>query len=115
MGSAQNNLGNALAMLGERESGITHLMEAVTAYRAALEELTPDRAPFQWAGTEHMLGLALATLGWREGGTAHLTEAIAALEASLSVTEYARPEAGVQWVHLAIDEARAEIARRTAK
>ena len=35
----QNNLGNALATLGERESGTARLEEAVAAYRAALEEM----------------------------------------------------------------------------
>ena len=34
----QNNLGNALQTLGERESGTARLEEAVAAYRAALEE-----------------------------------------------------------------------------
>ncbi len=34
----QNNLGNALATLGERESGTARLEEAVAAYRAALAE-----------------------------------------------------------------------------
>ena len=34
----QNNLGNALAALGARESGTARLEEAVAAYRAALEE-----------------------------------------------------------------------------
>ena len=39
----QMNLGNALAMLGERESGTARLEEAVAAYRAALEERTRER------------------------------------------------------------------------
>ena len=34
----QNNLGNALSTLGERESGTARLEEAVAAYRAALKE-----------------------------------------------------------------------------
>ena len=34
----QMNLGSALSMLGERESGTGRLEEAVTAYHAALEE-----------------------------------------------------------------------------
>jgi hypothetical protein len=34
----QMNLGNALARLGERESGTGKLMEAVAAYRAALTQ-----------------------------------------------------------------------------
>jgi len=34
----QNNLGNTLRRLGERESGTTKLEEAVAAYREALKE-----------------------------------------------------------------------------
>ena len=55
----QNNLGNALRTLGERESGTARLEEAVTAYRAALAERTRDRAPLQWAMTQNNLGSAL--------------------------------------------------------
>jgi tetratricopeptide (TPR) repeat protein len=39
----QNNLGNALQALGERESGTARLEEAINAYRAALEEYTRER------------------------------------------------------------------------
>jgi hypothetical protein len=41
----QMNLGVALWRLGERESGTARLEEAVTAYRAALEEWTRERVP----------------------------------------------------------------------
>jgi tetratricopeptide (TPR) repeat protein len=41
----QNNLGNALTSLGERESGTARLEEAVTAYREALKELTREQVP----------------------------------------------------------------------
>ena len=41
------------------------LIEAVTAYRAALEEWTRERVPLQWAGTQNNLGSALQTLGKR--------------------------------------------------
>ena len=41
----QNNLGLALARLGERESGTARLEEAVAAFRAALEEMTPQIDP----------------------------------------------------------------------
>jgi len=40
------NLGTALQTLGERESGTARLEEAVTAYRAALQEFTRERAPY---------------------------------------------------------------------
>ena len=59
----QNNLGNALWTLGERESGTARLEEAVAAYRAALEEWTRERVPLDWATTQNNLGNALQTLG----------------------------------------------------
>ena len=71
--TTQNNLGNALRTLGERESGTARLEEAVAAYRAALEECTRERVPLDWATTQNNLGNALATSasaraarrGWR--------------------------------------------------
>jgi hypothetical protein len=41
----QNNLGLALARLGERESETVRLEEAVTAYRDALLENKRERVP----------------------------------------------------------------------
>ena len=38
----QNNFGNALRALGERESGTARLEQAVTVYRAALEVFADD-------------------------------------------------------------------------
>ena len=55
----QNNLGNALWTLGERESGTARLEEAVAAYRAALKEWTRERVPLDWATTQNNLGNAL--------------------------------------------------------
>jgi hypothetical protein len=57
----QNNLGNALRLLGERESGTAHLEQAVAAYHAALEERTCERVPLAWATTQNNLTLAHAT------------------------------------------------------
>ncbi|MFL5385750.1 MAG: tetratricopeptide repeat protein [Longimicrobiaceae bacterium] len=80
---AQNSLGNALSILGERENGITRLEEAVAAYRAALEEFSRERTPRDWAMTQNNLGNALSRLGERESGTAQLEEAVAAYRAAL--------------------------------
>ena len=62
----QNNLGTALAHLGERESGTARLEEAVAAYREALKERTRERVPLDWAMTQNNLGTALTT-PWRAG------------------------------------------------
>jgi len=55
----QNNLGNALSTLGERESGTGRLEQAVDAYRNALAERTRERAPLDWAMIQNNLGDAL--------------------------------------------------------
>jgi tetratricopeptide (TPR) repeat protein len=93
--AAQNNLGNALSTLGERESGTAHLDEAVTAYREALKEYTRERVPLQWAAAQNNLGNALTTLGERESGTGRLDEAVTAYREALK--EYTRERVPLQW------------------
>ncbi len=73
----QNNLGNALARLGERETSTTQLEEAVGAYRAALSEWTRERVPLNWAMTQTNLGTALLRLGERKKSAALLCDALA--------------------------------------
>jgi hypothetical protein len=59
------NLGVALKVLGERESGTARLEEAVAAYRNALQELTRERVPLQWAVCTGNQGEALMLLAER--------------------------------------------------
>ena len=110
----QNNLGDALEALGEQETGTRYLEEAISAYRAALEEYTRERVPLDWAETQISLGNALKVLGERETGTAQLEEAVAAFDACLTVTETAWPKERVEEVRSHRDETRAEITRRQA-
>jgi tetratricopeptide (TPR) repeat protein len=76
-------LGTPLESLGEREGGTARFEEAVKAYRAALEVMTRERVPLDWAKTQNNLAFALWRLGERESGTARLNEAIAAYRAAL--------------------------------
>ena len=62
------SLGNALSVLGERESGTARLEEAVTVYRETLKEYTRERVPLDWAMTQNNLGNTLISLGEREKG-----------------------------------------------
>ena len=55
LGDDADDLGAALWRLGARESGTGRLEEAVAAYRAALEEMTRERVPLQWAATQDNL------------------------------------------------------------
>jgi tetratricopeptide (TPR) repeat protein len=94
-GDWHNRLGIALQTLGGRESGTARLEEAVSAYRAALEEGTRDRVPLGWASTQNNLGIALQTLGGRESGTARLEEAVSAYRAALE--ERTRDRVPLDW------------------
>jgi tetratricopeptide (TPR) repeat protein len=51
----QNNLGNALHILGDRESGTARLKASVAALRDALKERTRQRVPLEWAQTQNNL------------------------------------------------------------
>ena len=91
----QTNLGNALAMLGERESGTTKLEGALAAFRGALKEQTRERVPLDWAKTQASLGNALYTLGVRENSTAKFEEAVAAYREALK--ERTRERVPLDW------------------
>ncbi len=91
----QNELGNALQTLGEREGSQARLAEAVAAFRAALEVNTRVAMPAQWATTQNHLGLVLLTLGEREGNPARLAEAVAACRLALDV--HTRDETPAEW------------------
>ena len=92
---AQNNLGNALLILGERESETARLEQAVVAFRAALQEWTRDQRPLDWAMAEMNLGHALWVLGERESGTARLEEAVTAYRVALQ--EWTRERVPLEW------------------
>jgi hypothetical protein len=61
----QYNLGNALVELGEREDGTARLEEALSAYRAALEEWTRERFPLNWGESTGSQGVALILIADR--------------------------------------------------
>jgi hypothetical protein len=71
------------------------LKSAVAAYRAALKELTQERA-LDWAMTQMNLGSALASLGAGESGAARLEEAVLAYREALKETT--RERVPLHWV-----------------
>lgn len=89
------SVGDALATYGYQKGDPTALAKAVTAYHAALEEVTRERAPLQWTRTQNNLGVVLRALGERKSGTARLEEAVTAFRAALE--EVARERAPLQW------------------
>ena len=92
---AQHERGDRLFERGKDDPNKTRLEQAVTAYRAALEERTRDRVPLDWAATQNNLGTALLRLGERESGTARLDEAVVAYRAALE--ENTRDRVPLDW------------------
>jgi hypothetical protein len=76
-------LGKALGKLGERESGTARIEEAITAFRAALEEQTRDRVPLLWAYANHALAANLATLAERRKDRHTMAEALGHMREAL--------------------------------
>jgi tetratricopeptide (TPR) repeat protein len=91
----QNNLGNTLLTLGERETGSQKLGEAAESYRAALTQWTRDRFPLDWATVQDHLGYALQLAGSRRSGTDLLVSAVAAHRNALE--ELNREEVPMYW------------------
>ena len=114
-GVANDDLGNALTSLGDRESGTARLEEAVAAFSAALEERSRDRVALDWAMTQNNLGTALSTLGERESGTSRLEEAVASWDACLAVALSAWQPEWVQILRANRDDVIVQITRRSAK
>ena len=86
---------DSLYALGEQRGENAPLEEAVSAYRAALEERTRERVPLDWAGTQSNLGNALQILGEREGETTRLEEAVTVFRAALE--ERTRERVPLEW------------------
>ena len=62
----QDNYGNVLGILGQRQGETEMLKKAVAAFEGALEERTQERVPMDWVATQNNLGAALQTLGSRQ-------------------------------------------------
>ena len=81
-----NNFGVALGTLGTLESDTSHLLEAVTILRDALNRVVlRDHLPIAWANLQTNLGNALVTLGIRQSETENLRQAENAHRAALRV------------------------------
>jgi tetratricopeptide (TPR) repeat protein len=92
---SHRTLGNALAELGDRESGVESIEEAIDTYRSAIECTPRERAPKEWAGLQNDLAEALRRLGVRTGDATTLAAAVQACEAALE--ERQRTEAPLEW------------------
>ena len=86
---------SALFLQGDEFGDNAALASAIDRYGALLLLRSRDRAPLQWAATQHNLGNALLTLGERESGTGKLEEAVAAYREALK--ERTRERVPLDW------------------
>jgi tetratricopeptide (TPR) repeat protein len=62
---------------------MARLEEAVEAYRAVLQVCSRERAPLDWAATQHRLGNVLVSLSVFDRGATRLEEAVEAFREAL--------------------------------
>jgi hypothetical protein len=84
--ATQTNLGAALKVLGERESGTARLEEAIAAFREALQEYTRARVPLEWAKSTGNQGVALMLLAERRGDAEMAKLAVQQIEAAFTIS-----------------------------
>ena len=81
--TTQNNLGNALGILGQRQRATIMLKRSIAAFKSALSERDRQRLPLDWAATQNNLGNTFGILGQRQADTQMLAESIVAFEYAL--------------------------------
>ena len=86
--------------MGAQEEGTERLEAAVTACNAALQVLTREDLPLDWARTQSNLGAALRTVGAQEEGTERLEAAVTAYNAALQV--FTREDLPLDWARIQI-------------
>ena len=94
-GTALDDLGTALATLGERENSTERLKQAVDTFQDALIYSTRNRVPLKWAATQNNLGNALQALGERKSSTGRLKQAVDAFRNAL--LEWTRDRVPLKW------------------
>ncbi len=77
------DLGSTLFTLGERESGVARLEEALAVLHVALDKLPRSKVPLLWAAAMSNRANVLLELGQRESGTTRLEKALSARRSAL--------------------------------
>lgn len=91
-----NNLGNVLAALAQNRRDANLYGQAIASFEKALELVSQEASPAEWAETQANLGTALQALGRQEKDTKLLNKAVDAYTAALLV--YSRTETPEKWL-----------------
>ena len=109
--TTQINLGSALLIIGERESGTTKLEEALAAYREALKDLTYELAPSLWAITVGSQGVVLMHLADRRADATLAEGAVNLITTAFELLRYGGEPSGAAYYERQLASARASVAR----
>jgi len=91
-----NHLGNVLAALAQNRRDAGLYRKSVESFEKALELVSQDASPAQWAATQANLGTALQALGRQEADAKLLNASVEAYTAALLV--YSRKETPEPWL-----------------
>lgn len=91
-----NHLGTVLAALAQIRSDADLYRRSIASFEKALELVSQDAAPSEWAETQANLGTALQALGRQEAHAKLLNSAVDAYTAALLV--YTRKETPEEWL-----------------
>ncbi len=95
MGNGQAGLGSTLHWLSMSNADPKTLQDSIAARRAALEILTIEAAPVDWANAQNGIGMSLLNLGNLQRTDKYLNDAEAAFTATLKV--FTRESQPLQW------------------
>jgi tetratricopeptide (TPR) repeat protein len=113
----QNNLANALWMVGEHEIELpvqrANLERALAVLQSALIEVSRERTPLAWAMIESNLGIVLTSLGVRQVGPIRLEAAAAAFRAALQERTRAQGPYAFALTQTKLGDALRELGTRT--
>lgn len=113
----QNNLANALWMVGEHESELpvqrANLERALAVLQSALLDVSRERTPLAWAMIESNLGIVLTSLGVRQVGPNRLEAAAAAFRDALQERTRAQVPFAFALTQTKLGDALRELGTRT--
>lgn len=84
----QQELTSGIQRIQRRDSALSHLEEAVSAFRNGLNEIPRERFPGLWAETQYDFASALMRLGEQEEDREYLLEALCRVNLALEVWTY---------------------------
>ena len=94
--SILNNLGNLLAALAQNRKDSDLYRQSIAAFTNALELVSQETSPLDWAVTQANLGTALQALGRQEADAKLLNQAVDAYTAALLV--YSKNDTPEEWL-----------------